>query len=415
MSQHGASHANSTPYASIAPSSPAPLRRHDTLGQKQKLHDVLGDAGLVYWRSFNAYLMGKLSRREFTALVRSLLRTPDKIDLHNQLVRSILYNASLPDEPHPASQMMQKRRRADGTADFDSDTTFIESRDRVREWIMGMGGKERERVRRAADEDGATTEEVVDWDVGSSGELKRKYNVYASTPAHPPLAQTNRVLPSASQLSSRVAQVAKPLGLDMDPEQARDVGEFMGVGIQAHLSEMLHSYTHLTGRDRPGEDTMRVPLGTKNANVEKEEHPVPKPDINMMQGLFILTPGLQPTVSPTLYKLGSGLTIAEVENNTPPPRKVITPASIAMPPPSIVPSVPGQASVSPKKAAQAIQVAAGQGRVDAVSDMLADTGLLKIDKGGHEHGLDGASKKEKKHTLHWKYEDPATLLKDVLG
>lgn len=369
----------------------------------------------MYWRSFHAYLMGKLSRREFTDLVRSLLKTPDRINLHNQLIRSILYNASLPDEPHPTSQMMHKRRRADGTADFDSDSTFIESRDRVREWIMGMGGKERERVRRAADEDGAATEEVVDWDVGSSGELKRKYNVYASTPAHPPLAQTNRVLPSASQLSSRLAQVAKPLGLDIDPEQARDVGEFMGVGLQAHMSEMLHSYVHLAGHDRPGEDTMRVPLGTKNVNVEQAEHPVPKPDLNKMQGLFVLTPGLQPTVSPTLYKLGSGLTIAEFENNNPPARKPITPPSTAMLPPSIVPSASGQASVSPKKAAQAIQTAAGQGRVDAVSDLLSDTGLLKLDKGGHEHGTDGASKKEKKHTLHWKYEDPAILLKDVLG
>lgn len=84
MSQHGAPHPfTTTTNAAIAPSSardgtPAPLRRHDTLRQKQKLHDVLGDAGLVYWRSFNAYLMGKLSQREFTSLVRSLLKTPEK-------------------------------------------------------------------------------------------------------------------------------------------------------------------------------------------------------------------------------------------------------------------------------------------------------------------------------------------------
>jgi transcriptional coactivator HFI1/ADA1 len=207
--------------------------------------------------------------------------------------------------------------------------------------------------------------------------------------------------------------VAKPFGLDIDPDQARDVGEFMGVGLQAQLAEIVHSYVHLTGRDRPGEDTLRVPLGTKNANIEEEEHDVPKPDLSMMQALFTLAPGLQPTVSPALYKLGSGLTIAEVENNTPPPRKPATPAAL-MPPPSIVPAATGQGSVSPKKAAQAIQAAAGQGRVDTVSNMLAETGLLKIDKGGHEHGADGP-KKEKKHTLHWKYEDPATLLKDVLG
>lgn len=307
---------------------------------------------------------------------------------------------------------------------------FIEPRDRVRQWVMGMGGRERDRVRRSVrgeDEDGEPEHE--EWDVANG--RKRKWTVFQSSeqlwrssltpaPAHPPLAQGSHLLPSSNQLGSRLAQVAKPYGLDVEPSQARDIGEFMGVGLQAHIGDMLHSVVHLTGRDRPGEDTMRVPLGTKNSNInvqEAEDHPVPKPSLQTLQYLFTMTPGLQPQISPTLYKLSSGLTVAELENTTPPPRKLSTPNG-SMAPPSLVPAAPQSASAvaaSPKKAAIAIQAAAGQGKIDAVSQTLADTGLLKIDKAGHEHPSEGANKREKKHNLHWKYEDPAIILKDLLG
>lgn len=212
----------------------------------------------------------------------------------------------------------------------------------------------------------------------------------------------------------------------------------MGVGLQTHIGDLLHSVVHLTGRDRPGEDTMRVPLGTQNANIPHppEDHPVPKPTLQTMQYLFTLAPSLQPQVSPTLYKLGSGLMAAETENATPTPRKVaVTPpangsALALMPPPSLIPNSGGAGAgvgvgvgvgvgigASPKKAAIAIQAAAGQGQIDAVSQTLAETGLLKIDKAGHEHQhqSEGDKKREKKHNLHWKYEDPAIILKDLLG
>lgn len=209
----------------------------------------------------------------------------------------------------------------------------------------------------------------------------------------------------------------------------------MGVGLNAHLGDMLHSVVHLTGRDRPGEDTMRVPLGVKSPNITSREaaaaHPVPPPSLQTLQALFTVTPSLHPQASPALYKLESGLTIAEAENmnppgpsrraTMPPPMRTATPVQPAVGLPQPLPGsalaltgpLPSHQNVSPAKAASTLHAAAGQGKIDTVSQTLQDTGLLKLDKAGHRDGDD--SKREKKHNLHWKYEDPALILKDLLG
>jgi transcriptional coactivator HFI1/ADA1 len=60
-------------------------------------------------------------------------------------------------------------------------------------------------------------------------------------------------------------------------------------------------------------------------------------------------------------------------------------------------------------------------RVEAVGRNLLESGLLKIEvpdkgeedpAGGAGAGVKG---KKKKHGLHWKYEDPAFILRDILG
>lgn len=203
----------------------------------------------------------------------------------------------------------------------------------------------------------------------------------------------------------------------------REIGEFMGVGLNQHLGDVLHSTAHLTGRDRPGQDTLRVPLGVKNTNVpDNPEPPLPTPDLHTLQYLFNMTPGLQPQASPTLYKLASSLTIGEDELNRAAaakaeeassrhpsvPPQLVTPSASAAPLPA-----GSQQPVSPVKAASTLHAAAGQGKMDAVFQTLADTGLLKLDKAGRHEGEE--PKREKKHNLHWKYEDPAIILKDLLG
>ncbi|WOO84792.1 uncharacterized protein LOC62_06G008304 [Vanrija pseudolonga] len=450
----GATNAPATTTASLPP-----FHRIDTHQIKQQLHDALGEAGLPYWKALNGYLLGQVGRDELTALVRGWLKGKN-LALHNQLLYSLLHNASSPQISHePTSQLnMRKRRRGSLDApDFDSDESFIESKERVYHWVMGLGGKERGRVRRtikAHDEDedaqGETDGPVANGNYDPAPDRKRQWSAFQST-TQPPLAESAHLLPSSNQLAMRLGEVAKSYDLELPADSAREVGEFLGVGLNAHLGDVLHSVVHLTGRERPGFDTIHVPQGIKQphqANGDTPEPPaedtdnLPPPTLQTLQYLFNMLPSLHPQASPTLYKLESSITISEVEAATPPVVKedratdlqrraaalvgLVTPAATtaALPSttpqkvPGAVPPAAGALSTSPVKAAATLRAAAGQGRTETVSNTLINTGLLKIDKAGRGDepaGTEADRKREKKHNLHWKYEDPAIILKDVLG
>ena len=219
----------------------------------------------------------------------------------------------------------------------------------------------------------------------------------------PPLAIPARHLPSSHHLSLHLSQLAKAHDLALAPEAASEIGEFMAVGIDAHLSDLLHGVVHLVGHERPGVDTVRIPPGLKREpgdrmsidgdDVKQEEGELPAPDLETLQSLFTIAPGLHPQASPALYKLATSLTRAEAEHHS--PLKVEREASLQTSPPP---------------------VQTGLSKMEAVSQRLLETGLLKIDKAGRQsEGAEGEGKKDRKHNLHWKYEDPAVILKDMLG
>ena len=206
----------------------------------------------------------------------------------------------------------------------------------------------------------------------------------------PPLAGTSRLLPSSTQLAHRLSQLAKGYDLNISPEAQGDIGEFLAVGMDAHLSDILHAHVHLTGRDRGENKTIRVPPGTQShddADGIKEESTdgeVPKPDIETLRSLFALNPNIHSVTSPALYRLASGVTLEEMENNAP-PVKVESTAPL------------GRVHNEVKR--------------EKVEDRITrylDNGMIKVDATKDD-------KKEKKHSLHWKYEDPALILESFLG
>lgn len=72
--------------------------------------------------------------------------------LHNRLLVSLLHNASSTPQSHtPTSPLNFRKRKRVGIddADFDIDDTFIEPKARVQQWMMGISGRERARMRRA--------------------------------------------------------------------------------------------------------------------------------------------------------------------------------------------------------------------------------------------------------------------------
>ena len=314
---------------------------------------------------------------------------------------------------------MRKRKRV-GPEDplFDIDETYIEPKVRVQNWMMGINGKERARMRRAvigrqgqlaAEADG----EGEDDGDGGWGETKtKKWTVLPST-TMPPLAATGRVLPSSQQLRNRLSQLSKAYDLNISPEALSDIGEFLAVGMDAHLSDIFQALIHFVGRDRPGLNTIHVPKGTNPVDGEmdldgsvnvngtvniKVEDETLKPNLEALRDLFTLNPTLHASTSPALYKLASNMTLAEAAQNAPPIKTERKP-SIGHEGKPILPD--------------------RLDRPENKSLHLVEGGLVKLDnvkKGdGDGEGGGSGSKKERKHNLHWKYEDPALILKSVLG
>jgi transcriptional coactivator HFI1/ADA1 len=111
------------------------------------------------------------------------------------------------------------------------------------------------------------------------------------------------------------------------------------------------------------------------------ESQLPKPDLGVMRDLLNLQPGLHPQNSAVLHKLATADMVEDEE-------------------------------IDYKKIEK--RKKGGEKRVGEITDKLVEGGLLKLDKAGKDGEGEGG-KKERKHGLHWKYEDPAMLLKDILG
>jgi hypothetical protein len=115
-----------------------------------------------------------------------LLANLCSVQLHNQLLTSLLHNASSPlvANAFPSPLTLNKRRKGGmDAADFDSDSAFAEPRQRVQYWVMGMGGKERDRVRRAVEqgeEEGAEPA-VPETDLEMVNGRKRKWTLFNSS------------------------------------------------------------------------------------------------------------------------------------------------------------------------------------------------------------------------------------------
>jgi transcriptional coactivator HFI1/ADA1 len=122
-----------------------------------------------------------------------------------------------------------------------------------------------------------------------------------------------------------------------------------------------------------------------------------------MQALFHLVPELHTQASPALYKLQSSQTHVKHEIKDEPSS-----------PPAILEQSRGFTEpvtvkrASPPKATMRLHV---HSKSEATKDRLLKMDLLKLDQGRAE----GEGKKDRKHNLHWKYEDPAVIFQDLLG
>ncbi|ODN74236.1 hypothetical protein L198_08257 [Cryptococcus wingfieldii CBS 7118] len=382
--------------------------RHDIHQIKQELHDALGEEGLPYWKSLNAYLLGQLGRGELEGMVRGWLKG-DGLHLHNKLLSSLLSNASISlGDSGTVSASRKRKGLSVDHADYDTDDTIVEPKRRVEGWVMGLGKKERVRVKKAL-ASGDAEKGPDGKDAWESMEQKR-WSPYSQNSLIAPLAVPKRQLPSSHQLSLRLSQYAKLHDVTVPPSSTDDIGEFLAVGMDAHMADILHSTVHLTARDRPGDTGIRVPkgIGSRKEGEPQDAGEVPAPDLDTFRTLFDIHPHLHSNLSPALHRLQTSHTLAELEGANPllqPTTRVPqwVPVPNAAPVAKLVPVAEGSKAVGRSPA-----------RSVAVQNELLEKGLLKLDKGREGDGAEGG-KKEKRHTLHWRYEDPALILGDILG
>lgn len=291
--------------------------------------------------------------------------------------------------------------------------------------------------------------------------------------ALPSISLPDRTLPSSLQIAARLKAFATANDLP-HPAPSDETAEFLSVGLDAHISEILHSIVHLTGRNRPGTESIQIPpqkssTNTKEDTEERDESKpaLPQPSVEILHHLVNLNPGIHPHPSPVLNQLRTGHTLGQIhahkpkfrlggiQNPTPsrphspsipspfipnghtakpsitelpippqPKRKARPPTLnhhlIRSPPSSPSrPIVPLSNPNSSHMMGSLGSIPSGSTfishRAEAVGRNLLESGLLKIevpDKGEEEKEGKG---KKKKHGLHWKYEDPAFILRDILG
>jgi len=222
----------------------------------------------------------------------------------------------------------------------------------------------------------------------------------------PAIAYSDGALPSSHQLSLRLSQLAKAYDLTLAPDATADIGEFLAVGMDSHIGDVMTSLVRLIGQDRKGVDTIHVPRGRSEStspddNLQtpksvitkiKEEDDLPKPDLDTMKSLFNLVPELHTQASPSVYKLMTSQSKFQDHK------------------PDIKPDITTHPFNPTPRTNGSDQVASGS-KMEITRDRLVKNELLKLDHGK----VDGEGKKNQKHNLHWKYEDPAVIFQDLLG
>lgn len=77
--------------------------RKDACAIKTRLMEIVKDT--EYWNTFACYLHGQCSKQNFDEVMLKSLLTPEAKLLHNELIRSLLYNAHFSMRPPPGIQV----------------------------------------------------------------------------------------------------------------------------------------------------------------------------------------------------------------------------------------------------------------------------------------------------------------------
>ncbi|EJD07386.1 uncharacterized protein FOMMEDRAFT_164367 [Fomitiporia mediterranea MF3/22] len=245
-------------------STPAPAIR-------EELTVALNGKANHYWETLSAYLGGKISRVEYEEIIRQALTTSHLVQLHNSLIISVLgsslHHAPPTPPPDVPGKPPRKRRRTAANADADDASASAHST-RLKMWAVGMGRRERERVK--ALDTGARAgvkrprheldEIVQERGVQLLPEGKDPPGTYS--PVN--LASVTRA-PTLSHISERVALISAQHNLN---PPTKTVASLMLTACEAKLKQLIaqalaltstsHAITSIQLAKMPGQPTTRI-------------------------------------------------------------------------------------------------------------------------------------------------------------
>ncbi|KZO96115.1 hypothetical protein CALVIDRAFT_537305 [Calocera viscosa TUFC12733] len=191
-------------------------------------------------------------RQEMDAVLDGLLKGTDALALHNAFLLSILRTASLSPSalaalslPPPGSSAGKKRKRLyPHQGDYGDEEDGGRSK-RMREWVVGMGRQERERLKGLARAGG---EEYRPAEVGEERGVRYIPGTAYSAHTLPStlLATHTRALPAAQILQQRLASIALSRGLPGGV--APECVPLLTAALESHLKSLVSRGLSLTQR-----------------------------------------------------------------------------------------------------------------------------------------------------------------------
>ncbi|KZT52661.1 hypothetical protein CALCODRAFT_511915 [Calocera cornea HHB12733] len=268
------------PHPNHAPGGATPAVRTQRL--KAKLNALLGREAPQYWSAVTGFLTGRIMRGEMDAVLEGLLKGTEALALHNAFLLSILRTASLSPSalaalslPPPGSSPTKKRKRVyppQGALNAEEEEEEYGGRSkRMREWVVGMGRWERERLK------GLERQGGEEWRAPEVGAERGVRYIPGST-SSPPLAGATsdqapffcsivfphtaaysahtlpstllsthtRSLPAAQVLQQRLASIALSRGLPGGVSP--DCVPLLTAALESHLKALVARGLSLTQR-----------------------------------------------------------------------------------------------------------------------------------------------------------------------
>ncbi|KAF8074822.1 transcriptional regulator of RNA polII, SAGA, subunit-domain-containing protein, partial [Lyophyllum atratum] len=273
---------------------------------KVALTEQLGNNAQPYFSALKSFVTGQSSRSEFDENVRQLLDAPTLVQLHNALIIS-LFDSTIHRHPPPAiptpattdKQPPLKRRRTD-----DYNQTLRSTR--LKQWTLGTGKRERERLRALETIEPPSTRPPTD-------EISNERGVMLlSERGDPPgsrlpvnLFSISRA-PTLNHIADRMNLISAQNNLG---PPARNAPSLMNLACEAKLKQLITHALTLTSTSHA------ISSISPSASNQTNHRPPPVLSASAFETLFTIAPADLPNKSATAMRLALGETDVVDDNH----------------------------------------------------------------------------------------------------